>query len=324
MRMQLGAVALAISLGAIETAAAQVYPSRAITLIVPYPAGAANDAIARILAERMRRSLGQPVIIENVAGASGTIGTGRVARAAPDGYTLDIGGWVGHVVNGAVYPLKYDLVNDFEPVSLIATQPIVIVGKKSLPANHLGELIAWLKANPDTAVQGAAGVGTTGHVAGVFFQKQTDTRYQIVPYRGLGLALNDLVAGQIDFMIDLPVNSLPQVRVGTIKGYAVTANSRLAAAPDLPTVDEAGLAGFYISTWSALWLPKGTPKDVIAKLNGAVVDALADPVVRQRLADVGQEIFSREQQTPDALRAFHKAEIEKWWPIIKAAGIKVR
>ncbi|MCC6776875.1 MAG: tripartite tricarboxylate transporter substrate binding protein BugD [Hyphomicrobiales bacterium] len=303
-------------------ATAQSYPSRPITVVLPYPAGAANDRIARVLAERMRTALGQPVLVENVAGASGTIGVGRVARAAPDGYTLTFGGWVGHVLNGAVYNLKYDLVSDFSPIALVTAQPMLFVAKKTLPAGNLEELIAWLRANPDKALQGAAGAGTTGHIAGVFFQKETGTRFQIVPYRGLGLALNDLLAGQIDFMIDLPVNALPQVRAGTIKAYAVTARSRMTIAPEIPTVDEAGLPGFYVSTWSALWAPGGTPRDVIDRLNAAVVEGLADPAVRARLGDLGQDIYPREQQTPEALAGFHKDEIEKWWPIIKAANIK--
>jgi tripartite-type tricarboxylate transporter receptor subunit TctC len=306
----------------VSEAAAQSYPSRPITVVVPYPAGAANDRIVRVIAERMRPALGQPVLVENIAGASGTIGVGRVARAAPDGYTLTFGGWVGHVLNGAVYALKYDLVNDFAPIALVATQPMLFVAKNAVPANNLRELIAWLAANPDKALQGAAGAGTTGHIAGIFFQKETGTRFQIVPYRGLGLALNDLLAGQIDFMIDLPVNSLPQVRAGTIKAFAVTARSRMSIAPEIPTVDEAGLPGFHVSTWSAFWAPGGTPKDVIDRLNAAVVEALADPAVRTRLADLGQDIYPREQQTPQALAAFHKAEIEKWWPVVKAANIK--
>ena len=303
-------------------AGAQVYPSRPITMIAPFPAGGPLDTLARILAERMRVSLGQPVIVENVTGASGSIGTGRVARAAGDGYTLGLGNWPTHVINGAVFKLQYDVRNDFEPVSLLATNPLLIVAKKAMPANDLKELIAWLKANPDKAAQGTSGAGGATHIAGVFFEKETGTRIQFVPYRGAGPAMQDLMAGQIDLMIDPAANSLPQVRAGTIKAYAVTAKSRLAAAPEIPTVDEAGLPGFYVSTWLAFFVPKGTPKNIIAKLNAAVVEALADPAIRQRLAGLGHEIPQREQQTPEALGAFHKAEIEKWWPIIKAAGIK--
>jgi tripartite-type tricarboxylate transporter receptor subunit TctC len=302
---------------------AQPYPSRPITIIVPFAAGGPTDVIARTMAQHMRTSLGQNVIVENVAGANGNIGVGRVARAAPDGYTISIGHWSTHVVNGAVYPLPYDLLKDFEPISLIATNSYLIVAKNAVPANDLKSFIAWLKANPDKASEGTAGPGSPQHVSGVFFQNATGTRFQFVPYRGAAPAMQDLLAGQIDMIIDDPTNSLPQVRAGKIKAFAVTARSRLAAAPDIPTVDEAGLPGFYFSRWHALWAPRGTPKDVIAKLNTAVVGALADPAVRSRLADLGQEIFPREQQTPQALGAYHKAEIEKWWPMIKAAGIKV-
>jgi len=305
-----------------RVAMAQAYPTRLITIVVPYAAGGPTDVIGRILAERMRAVLSQTAIVENVTGANGTIGVGRVARATPDGYTISIGHWSTHVVNGAIYQLQYDLLNDFEPISLIATNSYVIVAKNSVPAHDLKGFIAWLKANPDKASEGTAGAGSPQHVGGVFFQQATGTRFQFVPYRGAAPAMQDLLAGQIDMIIDDPTNSLPHVRGGGIKAFAVTAKTRLAAAPDIPTVDEAGLPGFYFSRWHALWVPKGTPKNIVGKLNAAVVDALADPAVRARLADLGQEIFPREQQTPEALGAFQKAEIEKWWPIIKEAGIK--
>jgi tripartite-type tricarboxylate transporter receptor subunit TctC len=308
--------------GAIGGAAAQVYPSRPITMVVPFPAGGSTDTIGRIMAEGMRASLGQTVIIENVGGASGSIGVGRVARAAPDGYTLSLGSWPTHVLNAAIFTLPYDPLNDFEPVSLVAAQPLFILARKAFPASNLAEFIAWLKANPDKATQGTAGAGGASHVAGVFFQKVSGTRFQMVPYRGAAPAMQDLLAGQIDMMIDPAASAGPQVRAGAVKAYAVTAKSRLAAAPDVPTVDEAGLPGFYVASWHAIWVPKATPKGVIASLNAAVADALADPAVRQRLADAGQEIFPREQQTPEAMRAYHAAEIEKWWPVIKAANIK--
>jgi len=292
-------------------------------MIVPFPAGGPLDTIARIMVEGMRGWLGQPIIIENVSGAGGTLGVGRVARSAGDGYTLGAGFLGTHVINGAIYALQYDVLNDFEPVSrFAASSGWLIVAKNSMPATDLKGLIAWLKANSDKASQGTVGVGSPHHVAGLFFQKETGTRFQFVPYRGAAAAMQDLVAGQIDMMIDSPTTTLPQVRAGTIKGHAVTAESRLAVAPDIPTVDEAGLPGFYVSAWSALWAPKGTPKNVIAKLNAAAVNAFNDPGVRQRLADIGQEPPPPDQQTPEALRSFQKAEIEKWWPIIKAANIK--
>jgi tripartite-type tricarboxylate transporter receptor subunit TctC len=303
-------------------ARAQAYPTRPITIVYPYAAGGPGDVIARIIAEPMRAALGKTVIIENVGGANGTIGTGRVARAAPDGYTLVLGVWSTHVVNGAIYALSYDVVNDFEPVSLITEGPQVIVARKSMPANDLKELIAWLKANSAKATQGNAGAGSPGQIASVFLQKRIDTRIQFVPYRGAAAAMQDLIAGQIDVMIASLIVTLQPVRAGHIKAYAVTAKNRLTGAPEIPTVDEAGLPGFYTSPWSAIWAPKATPRHVIDKLNAAVAQALGDPVVRTRLADAGQETFPSEQRTPEALGAFQKAEIEKWWPIIKEAGIK--
>ena len=319
LRFAAGAAALASVPG---IAGAQAYPSRPITMVVPFAPGGPSDVIGRIFAERMRVSLGQPIIIENLTGAGGSIGTGRVARAAGDGYTLVLGFWGTHVANGALYTLKYDLLNDFEPIALLVSNPSLILAKKAMPANDLKTLIAWLKANPDKASAGNGGVGTPPHVVAAFFQKVTGTRFQLVPYRGAGPALQDLVAGQTDLQFDYPITSLPQVRAGAIKAYAVTAKSRLTAAPDIPTVDEAGLPEFYFSTWYALWSSRGTPKDVIAKLNAAAKEAMGVPVVRARLADLGVETPPLEQQTPEALGALHKAEIEKWWPVINAAGIK--
>jgi len=316
----MSALAIAVSLSGV--ASAQSYPSRPITLAMPFAAGGPGDTLARIVAEHMKESLGQTVIVENVTGAAGSIGAGRVARAAPDGYTLVLGNWATHVVNGVVYALAYDVVKDFEPVSLVATQPILIVAKKTMPADDLQGLIAWLKTHPDKASAGNAGVGSSTYVTSIFFQMQTGTRFQLVPYRGGALAMQDLLAGQIDLLFDLVANALPQVRAGTIKPYAVTANVRTAVAPDIPTVDEAGLPGLHVALWNAMWAPRETPKTIIAKLNSAIVEALADPAVRSRLADLGHEFFPRDQMTPQALAAFQKAEIAKWWPIIKAANIK--
>jgi tripartite-type tricarboxylate transporter receptor subunit TctC len=304
------------------SAAAQDYPTRPITLIVPFPPGGPNDTLGRIMAERMRTSLGQPVIIENVSGANGTIGVGRMARAAADGYTIGIGTWATHVVNPAIYALPYDTVKDFEPIALLAISAPRIAAKLAMPADNLKELIAWLKANPDKATQGTIGPGSPPHVAGVAFQTMTGTRFRFVPYRGTAPAMQDLLSGQIDLLIDSPITSLPQVRAGRIKAYAVFAKDRYPSAPDIPTMDEAGLPGFHMSVWNALWTVKGTPPDIVAKLNAAAVEALADPAVRKRFAELGQNNPPREHQTPDALGALQRADIAKWWPVVKAANIK--
>ena len=313
-------VAIACSLGAASPAAAQPYPSRPITLIVPFPPGGSTDVVGRIVAERMRASLGQPIIIENVGGAGGSIGVGRVARAAPDGYTLDIGQWDTHVGNGALYPLTYDLQKDLEPIGLLSTNPQLILGRKGLPVDDLKGLVTWLKANGDKATQAVQTAGA--HVAGVLLQQATGTRFQFVPYRGAGPAMQDLVSGHIDLLVTQAAVALPQVRTGAIKAFAVTSKARSPVVPDIPTVDEAGVPGLYVAGWFGLFAPRGTPRDVIAKLNTALVEALADAPLRARLADLGQEMAPRELQTPEGLAAFHKAEIEQWWPIIKAANIK--
>jgi tripartite-type tricarboxylate transporter receptor subunit TctC len=317
-------VLVCVALISITTAQAQPYPSHPITLVVPFGAGGPVDTVARTLAERMRIPLGQQVIVENVTGASGSIAVGRVARSAPDGYTVSIGNWPTHVVNGAVFSLPYSLLNDFDPVARLSSNPYVLVGRKGLPAANLMELIAWLKANPEIATQGTAGPGSGQHVSGIYFQTVTGTRFKFVPYRaGSSDIMRDLVGGHIHLTFDQAITALPYIRNGDVKAYAVTANARLAAAPDIPTIDEAGAPGVYISTWNGLWVPKGTPPDVIAKLTAAAMDALADQTVRQRLAGLGQEIPPPEQQTAEALGAHHKAEIDKWWPIIKGANVKI-
>ena len=304
------------------SANADDYPSRPITMIIPLAPGGSTDVLGRIMAQAMRPTLGQPVVVENTAGAAGTIGVTRAERAAPDGYTVLWGMWGTNVANGAIYPLDFDLLNDFEPVGLVATQPFFIDARKTMPANNLKELIAWLKANADKATMGTSGVGSPSHVAGVLMENLVGVKWQMVSYRSAGLATQDLLAGFTDIQLDTPAVSLPHVQSGDLKAYAVTAKERIAVAPDVPTTDEAGLPGFYFSFWHAMWAPKGTPAPIIAKLNAAMIAALADPDTRQKLLDLAQVIYPREQQTPEALHAFQKAEIEKWWPIIKAAGIK--
>jgi tripartite-type tricarboxylate transporter receptor subunit TctC len=320
------AMAVFVSLAATATAGAQgtqAYPTRPIMMLVPLATGGSTDTIARIMAEGMRAALGQPVIVENVTGAGGTIGVGRLVRSTPDGYTIGIGQWGTNMANGAIYPLQYDLVRDLEPISLIASQPFIIVARKTMPADDLKGLIGWLKANADKASEGNSGIGTPSHVAGILFQNLIGAHIQMVPYRSAGLSMQDVVAGQIDLLLDTPAGAVPQISGGTIKAYAVTTKERLAVAPNIPTADEAGLPGFYFSFWHALWAPKSTPKPIIDRLNAAVVAAIEDAVVRKRLIDIAQDIYPRDQLTPDALLAYHKAEIAKWWPVIKAANIKV-
>ncbi|MGC2589896.1 MAG: tripartite tricarboxylate transporter substrate-binding protein, partial [Pseudolabrys sp.] len=276
-------------------------------MVLPFAAGGPTDTLSRIIAARMQVSLGQPIIIENVSGAAGTISLGRVARAAPDGYTISVGPMNSHVLTGAIYKLSFDLLNDFEPVALLANNPSVVVSKKDVPAKDLKELIAWVKANQDKVLVGTSGIGAATHLGGIMFENLTGTHVQFVPFRGTGPSMQALVGGQIDLIFDQLSSSLPQLQAGTIRSYAVMAQTRATAAPDIPTVDEAGLATFYLPVWHGMWVPKGTPKDIISKLNGAVVESLADATVRQRLADIGQEIYPREQQTPEALGAYHKA-----------------
>ena len=300
----------------------QAYPSRPITMVVPVPAGGAMDTNARLVAQGMREALGQPVIIENITGASGSIGTGRVARATPDGYTLCYGANVTHAFNPSVYKLNYDAVADFEPIALIGSTPWLVAVRKDLPADDLRGLIAWLKANPDKASSGTAGPGSPSHIGGILFQNVTGTRFALIPYKGTAPSIPDLVSGTLDMAILDPITSLPQFRGGRIKILAAMTTKRTATAPDVPTVDEAGAPGVYIEPWQAMFAPKGTPKDVIAKLNAAVVSALSEPAIRKRFAEQSYVLTPRENLTPAYLAAFQKAEIAKWGPIIKAAGIK--
>jgi tripartite-type tricarboxylate transporter receptor subunit TctC len=308
---------LAIFAGTVA-AQAQPYPSRQITLVVPFPPGGSTDVAARIMAERMRASLGQPVIVENIGGAGGSIGVGRVARAAPDGYTFDIGQWDTHV-GSIIYKLDYDLEKDFEPIALISNNPQLMVAKNDLPANNLAELVTWMKANPgkiNFVNQNAA-----ANVSGVLFENLTKQKVQFIPYRGAGPAMTDLMSGTVDLLVVQGAVALPQIRGGKIKALANLSAQRSASMPDIPTADETGVPGLYMSGWFGFWAPKGTPKDVIAKLNAATVEALADPAVQKRFTELGLDVAPREQQTPEGLAALQKAEIDKWWPIIKAAGI---
>jgi tripartite-type tricarboxylate transporter receptor subunit TctC len=316
------AVVLVATVAGVVAAAAQNYPNKSVTIIVPFAAGGPSDAMARIMGERMKATLGQSFVVENVTGAGGSIGVGRAVRSAPDGYTISFGHLGTHVANGAIYPLQYDMLTDLEPVVLLPSNPMVVVSRNALPAKDLKDLLTWLRANPDKTTAGTAGAGSGSHIAGVYLQNLAGLRLQFVPYRGTAPALTDLVAGQIDIIVDQASNSMQQIRTGNIRAYAVTDSKRMAAAPDIPTADEAGLPGFHMTLWSALWVPKGTPRDVIAKLNAAAVEALADPAVKQRLNDLGLEIPPRDRQTPEALGAWHKAETAKWTPIIKAANIK--
>jgi tripartite-type tricarboxylate transporter receptor subunit TctC len=299
------------------------YPTRPITIVVPFAAGGATDVLARVLADSMGKSLGQTIIVEDVTGAAGSIGVARVVRSAPDGYTLSVGTLTTHVLIGGLYKLDFDLLTDLTPIAELAYEPLLICIRNSLPAHNLQELIAWLKENPGKASVGIPGAGSTGNLAGLSFQKATGTSFQFVPYRGDSPAVQDMMAGQIDMMIEPSSNFTAQVQAGTIRAIAVPAKTRLASLPDVPTTDEAGLPGFYASIWFGIWAPKDTPKDIVAKLNAVVVDALADTNVKDRLTKLGQQVAARELQAPDAFAAFQKAEADKWWPIIKAANVKL-
>jgi len=304
-------------------ARAETFPSRPLTIVVPLAAGGPSDVMARILAERMKTSLGEAVVVEDVTGAAGTVGVGRVVHSAPDGYTIGYGHLGTHVANGAIYKLNYDLVTDLEPVVLLPSNPMIIVSKNAVPAKTLQELLAWLKARPEPATAGTAGAGSGSHIAGLALESTAGVKLQFVPYRGTGPAMNDLVAGQIDIIVDQLSNSINQVRAGNIRGYAVTDTKRAGQAPDIPTTDEAGLPGFHMTLWSGLWVPKGTPKEIVAKLNAAAVDALGDPQVQKALENLGLQMPPADRLTPEALGAWQKAEIAKWWPIIRAAHVTV-
>ncbi|HEX9360414.1 MAG TPA: tripartite tricarboxylate transporter substrate binding protein BugD [Bradyrhizobium sp.] len=322
MRKTILAVLIALmSLGG--NALADKFPSHPITIVVPFSAGGPSDAMARILAERMKTTLGEALLVENVTGAGGSIGVGRAVRSPPDGYTISFGHLGTHVANGAIYKLGYDPVADLEPVVLLPSNPMLIVSKNAVPAKSLQELLAWLKARPTPAAAGTAGAGSGSHIAGLYFENVSGIKLQYVPYRGTAPAMNDLVAGQIDLIVDQTSNSIGQVRAGNIRAYAVTSDKRLESAPDVPTTDEAGLPGFHMTLWSGLWVPKGTPKEIVAKLNAAAVDALNDPAVRKQLESLGLQMPPKDQLAPEALGAWQKAEIEKWWPMLKAANVKV-
>jgi tripartite-type tricarboxylate transporter receptor subunit TctC len=309
-----------LALAACTAAQAQTWPLRPITLLVPFPPGGSTDTAARLISERMRPTLGQPVIIENAGGAGGTIAVGRLARATPDGYTIDIGQWDTHV-GSIIYPLNYDLQKDFEPIGMLSVNPQLIIARKGFPADDLKGLVAYMKANPGKATfvnQNAA-----ANVTGVLMQQATGTEVLFVPYRGAGPAMQDMLAQQVDLMVVQAAVTLPQARAGAVKILANLSPRRSSVIPTVPTSEESGIPGLYASGWFGLFAPRGTPKEVVAKLNAAMVQALADPALKARFADLGLDIASREQQSPEGLAAFHKAEIAKWWPIIKAAGIKV-
>lgn len=320
---------LKITVGAVAGACSGLtlaadYPTRPITIVVPFAAGGATDVLARLLADPMGKSLGQTVVVEDLTGAAGTIGVAKVAHAAPDGYTLCVGTLTTNVLTGALYKLDFNLLTDLVPIAELAYEPLMICVKNSLPAKNLKELIAWLKANPGKASVGIPGIGSTGNVAGISFQNATGTKFQFVPYRGDNPAVQDMMAGQIDMMIEPSSNFTAQVKAGTIRAIAVTAKTRLPNLPDVPTTDEAGLPGFYASIWLGMWAPKGTPSDVLAKIHAATVAALASTNVKDKLNALGQQVAARDLQSPQAFAAFQKAEAEKWWPIIKAANIKLQ
>src|ERR1700748_2672615 len=279
-------------------ARAEAYPTRPVVMMVPFPAGGATDILARVLGERLGSILGQPIVVENVGGAAGTIAVARAVRAPADGYMLSIGTSTTHMLTAALYDLSFSLLTDLDPVIMIGSEPLLVVAKKDLPVNDLKGLITWLKENPDKASVGIAGVGATGHLTGISFQKITGTKFQFVPYRGNGPAMQDLLGGQIDFMIEPSSNFKALLGGGNVKPFAVTGHARLSSAPDIPTVDEAGVPGFFASLWYGLWVPKGTPKDIVAQLNATMTQVLFDPGVRQRFTELGIQMSPIDQQSP--------------------------
>jgi tripartite-type tricarboxylate transporter receptor subunit TctC len=316
------AIALSALIAAATPAAAETFPSRPVTMMVGNPPGGPTDTLARIIADAMHGPLGQPVVVETLSGASGTIAAGRVAHARPDGYTIGIGQWSSHVASPAIYPLDYDVLRDLQPISLLAASPLWIIGKEALPPNTVPGLIAWMKARSEPTSFGTVGTGSAAHLCGFYFAQKTGLRLQYVPYRGGGPAMQDLIGGQIDLSCLEASSGLAYVQAGKFKAYAVMSEQRWSKSPDTPTLSESGIPGATINFWHALWTTKGTPKETVDRLDAAVMSALANPAVQQRLETIGQVMFPRDQQGPAALAAYHKAEIDKWWPIIKAAGIK--
>jgi tripartite-type tricarboxylate transporter receptor subunit TctC len=316
-------VSFGVSLALVGAAIAQDYPTRQIVVIVPFPAGGSTDILARILSEPMRQVLGQPVIVQNVPGAGSTIGTGRAIQSPPDGYTLIVGNWTSHVGAGAVYPVNWHPVTDLDPVAILSTTTLIIVGRTGLPVSNGKELIAWLKANPDQATAAHVGAGSGAHICGIYFEQKTGTQLRYVPYRGGAPAMADLMANQVDLFCGEASQMLGHFRGGKIKPLVVMSKSRWRPLPEVPTMEETGASDTYIAFWQGMWAPKGTPRAIIAKLSDAVAKAFADPAVIKRLSELGQELPTREQMTPQALAAYHKSEIDKWWPLIKGANIKV-
>jgi len=314
--------ALAALLALTAAARAQTYPTRPITLLVGYPPGGPTDTLARIVADGMKNSLGQTIVVETVTGAGGTIATGRVVHAAPDGYTIGIGQWNSHVGSPAIYPLDYDILNDLQPISLLTHSPNWVIGKNDLPPKSGAELIAWLKGHSEPITYATVGAGSPSHLMGMMLAKATGAHFQFVPYRGAAPVMQDMIGGQIEMSGLEASGSFPNAQAGRIRAFAVASPTRWAKSPDTPTFVELGIPDLVIEFWHGLWTTKGVPPDVVGRLSGAVRSALDDPAVRQRIEGLGQTIFPAAQQTPQALAAYQKAEIDKWWPVIKGAGIK--